>query len=142
MSSARQNRVSDKCPKPRFAVVISAETRDERSMSLELTVTGDNGRQGGTLRQMTRGVPIAGGFGTNQRVLDQGPQQQRRGERLGALQPACHRIEQPVQIAVDLGVPVDDELCGVTVRGPPVEEMQRGRECRKSERILHRTFLC
>jgi hypothetical protein len=77
--------------------------------------------------------PVSAGFGAIERVIDHGRQQERRRDGVCALQPPCHRIEQLVQVAVDLGMLIHDKLRSLVVRGPFVEEMQRGREIREFE---------
>jgi hypothetical protein len=110
--------------------VPGAKARDESVVCLDLTVVTDQGRQGLAPRQMPGGVPVALGLGTIERVLDHGPPQQYRRERMGPLQPSCHRIEQIVEVAVDLVMAVEDEMGGLSVCWPRMEEIQRDRKTR------------
>jgi hypothetical protein len=56
-------------------------------------------------------------------------------------QAIVHRIEQIVEVAVDLTMAVEDEMGGPSVCWPLVEEIQRGREIAEPERVLHRSLL-
>jgi hypothetical protein len=85
---------------------------------LELAIVADKGCQGPALGQMPCGVAIALRFGAGGHVLDYGPAQQRCRERMGALQRPRGGIERIVSIAINLGVPIEDEAGRLSRRGP------------------------
>src|SRR5215469_12752417 len=89
---------------------------------------------------MTGGMPIARRLGAVERVLDHGTAKQRCRQRMGALQPPRCRIQQVVEVAVDLAVPGNDEVCSLSVRRPFVKEVQSNREIPEMERVLDRAL--
>ena len=108
--------------------MFGTEARNEGPVRLELTVVADDGRQSLALRQMTSGMPVALRLGAIEGVLDHGAAKQRCCQRMGALQPPRRRIEQVVEVAVNLAMTGNDKVGSLPMRGPFVKEVQRNRE--------------
>ena len=117
--------------------MLGAQSGGEGVVGLEPPVVVDQVRQGAALRQVPGGVAVALGLGAVERVLDQGSTQQRRRERLRALQLPCCRVEQVIEVAVDLGVAVEHETGRLPELGPCLEEVERDREAPEAERVRH-----
>ena len=109
-------------------------------MRLEPAVVADERRERPTIRQMAGGMPIARRLGAVEGVLDHGAAKQHCRQRMGALQPPRRRIEQVVEVAVNLAVPGKDEVGSLPMRGPFVKEVERNREIQETKRVLHRAL--
>ena len=84
---------------------------------------------------------VAGGLRTIERVLDHRAPEQGRGQRVLALDQPRRRIEQVIQVPVDLGGPREHELGGPGLVRPSREEVERGGEAPEAEGVLHGPLL-
>ena len=114
-----------------------AKAAGEGLVGFERAIVPDHRRQGLAFEKVPGGMLVAGRFRTLERVVDHGPPQQGRGQRVPALDLARHRIQQIVGVAVDLGSALEHELSGVGRVGPLMEEVQRRREAPEAEGVLH-----
>ena len=77
-----------------------------------------------------------------ERVLDHRPPEQGRRHRVFALDQLRCRIEQEVQVPVDLRRPRHHELRGAGLVWPFPEEVESRREAAEPERVLHGPVIC
>ena len=95
--------------------MLAFEPSHEVGVALVATVVGDVGLLTLDLSHMPDGVTVAGRLRLLQGDINEAPTQQHRRQRMLALERRCSRIEQLVEIAVDLGDAIVDDA--VTVVG-------------------------
>ena len=106
--------------------MLALEPRHELGMALVPSVILDVGLLALDFPHMPHGVPVARGACLLQREIDEAPAQQHGRQRMLALQCRCRRIEQLIEIAVDLlDAGIDDAGRAIECR-PIDQEGERG----------------
>ena len=110
----------------------------EGIVRLKAAVVADGGLERATFPQMSCGVTVAGGFGAFQGIPDHGPTQQSGGKRLLALERFGGRVEDKVEVAVDLTAALEHEPGCIAQLLPLDQEAQGDGEVPKAERVIER----
>jgi hypothetical protein len=84
---------------------------------------------------------VAGGFRAIECVLDHGPPEQGRGQRVLSFDQLRRRIQQVVEISVDLRGTGQDQLGGAGLVRPTSEKIERCPETPEAKGMSHGPFL-
>ncbi len=115
---------------------------DEGVVGLEGRIGVDGRIECSAFEEMARAMAIALRFGTAERVIDHGAPQERRRQGMLAFEPAGGGIEDEVEIAVDLGMPIEHQPSRLSQRLPFHEEAEGSAKRLIAERMGEGLLLC
>jgi hypothetical protein len=94
-SGRRSRHLGDLLPEAGLSSVAGAKAAGEGLVGFERAIVPDHRGKGLAFEKVPGGMLVAGRFRTVERVVDHGPPQQGRGQRVPALDLACHRSTEP-----------------------------------------------